>query len=366
MKKLLFGLCLLFTSIVNGQTVIEYDNMEASSTNYLTAGWWTPATTATWATNTSVSPTTSAVIYGSGNGSSGVEQDWYSMPNVTGLSATSQYQFKFKLASRSFTGASAATRGLDAADLIEVQVSTTGGITYVSELRITGNNNAQWAYTATGAITHNADGTFTNSAAPTGDVYQSPAGVTLGVLITTGYSTVTLNLPMGITQVAVDIFCRVNSTGEEWWIDNIQLIKVFSLPIELTEFTGYKTNEYNVLKWQTASEHNNSHFILERSTTGEFTENDVITIMDGAGNSTELIDYSYRDFDAPKEINYYRLTQVDYDGNFKQYGPISIDNRYNGIVIKYINLLGQDVDVSTSGILFEVYEDGSMKRVWRP
>ena len=227
MKKLLFGLCLLFTSIVNGQTVIEYDNMEASSTNYLTAGWWTPATTATWATNTSVSPTTSAVIYGSGNGSSGVEQDWYSMPNVTGLSATSQYQFKFKLASRSFTGASAATRGLDAADLIEVQVSTTGGITYVSELRITGNNNAQWAYTATGAITHNVNGTFTNSAAPTGDVYQSPAGVTLGVLITTGYSTVTLNLPMGITQVAVDIFCRVNSAGEEWWIDNIQLIKVF-------------------------------------------------------------------------------------------------------------------------------------------
>lgn len=121
-----------------------------------------------------------------------------------------------------------------------------------------------------------------------------------------------------------------------------------------------------MLKWQTASEHNNSHFILERSTTGEFTENDVITIMDGAGNSTELIDYSYRDFDAPKEINYYRLTQVDYDGNFKQYGPISVDNRNDMIVIKHINLLGQDVDVSTSGILFEVYEDGSMKRVWRP
>jgi hypothetical protein len=28
--------------------------------------------------------------------------------------------------------------------------------------------------------------------------------------------------------------------------------------------------------------------------------------------------------------------------------------------------LGQDVDVSTSGVLFEVYEDGSIKRVWRP
>jgi hypothetical protein len=88
--------------------------------------------------------------------------------------------------------------------------------------------------------------------------------------------------------------------------------------------------------------------------------------MDGAGNSTEIINYSYRDFDAPKEINYYRLTQVDYDGNFKQYGPIAVDNRNDMIVIKHINLLGQDVNSSTSGVLFEVYEDGSMKRVWRP
>ena len=68
MKKLLLSLFLLLGTLSYGQTVIEYDNMETSSTNYLTAGWWTPATTATWATNTSVSPTTSAVIYGFGNG----------------------------------------------------------------------------------------------------------------------------------------------------------------------------------------------------------------------------------------------------------------------------------------------------------
>ena len=359
MKKLILSLCLLFNITIHAQTVIEYDFMEASSTTYLTAGWWTPATTATWATNTSVSPTTSAVIYGSGNGSSIAESDWYVMPNITGLSATSQYQFKFKLASRSFTGANAATRGLDAADLIEVQVSTTGGITYVSELRITGNNNAQWLYTATGAITHNANGTFTNSAAPAGDVYQSPPGVTLGVPITAGYSTVTLNLPMGITQVAVDIFCKVNSAGEEWWIDNIELIKLYSLPIELTEFTGTKYSEYNVLKWQTASEHNNSHFILERTATGNFTEKDVINITTGAGNSTQLLDYNFVDTDAPAVINYYRLTQVDYDGNFKQYGPIAIDNRPHKFIVKTINLLGQPVTEEYRGLVIVIYDDGT-------
>lgn len=365
MKKLLLSLFLLLGTLSYGQTVIEYDNMETSSTIYLGGGWWTPALTATWATNTSVSPTTSAVIYGSGNAASAAESDWYSMPNVVGLSATSQYQFKFKLASQSFTSPAAATRGMDVADIVDVQVSTNGGVSYVSELRITGNNSALWPYTATGSITHNANGVFTNSAAPTGDVYQSPAGVTLGVPITTGYSTVTLNLPMGITQVAVDIFCKINSAGEEWWIDNIQLIKVYSLPIELTEFTGTEYSEYNVLKWQTASEHNNSHYILERSSTGDYTEKDVINVVNGAGNSTQLLDYNFVDTDAPKTINYYRLTQVDYDGNFKQYGPISIDNRVTRNIIKYFNLMGQEVNEYETGLIILQYEDGTVEKVIR-
>lgn len=367
MKKLLLAICLSATAILNAQTVIEYDFMEASSTTYLTAGWWTPATTATWATNTSVSPTTSAVIYGSGNAASAAESDWYSMPNITGLSATSQYQFKFKLASQAFTSPAAATRGMDVADIVEVQVSTTGGITYVSELRITGNNSALWGYTATGAITHNANGVWTNSASPAGDVYQSPAGVTLGVPITTGYSTVTLNLPMGITQVAVDIFCKVNSNGEEWWIDNIQLVKLYSLPVELTEFTATNHSEYNILKWQTASEHNSSHFLLERSSTGEFSENTIISLKPAAGNSNELIDYSYADNTFGSCINYYKLTQVDFDGKYKEYGPIAVDNRVKvQKVVRYVNLMGQEVNPNSAhGFYFELYEDGTTNKIIR-
>ena len=85
MKKLILSLFLTFTGMVNSQTVIQYDNMETSSPMYLTAGWWTPAATAGWFTNASVSPTTAAAIYGVGNGSSGLEQDWYSMPIISGL-----------------------------------------------------------------------------------------------------------------------------------------------------------------------------------------------------------------------------------------------------------------------------------------
>jgi hypothetical protein len=360
MKKLLF-IFIFLSTFVNAQTVIQFDNMETSSPTYLTAGWFIPAATAGWFNNASVSPTLSAVLYGAGNGTSAIEQDWYVLPNVTGLNPARQYQLKFRLASYTFTGPTAATRGLDAADLLEVQVSTNGGTTYITELRIAGNSNAQWPYTSTGTITHTANGSFTNSLAPVGDVYQAPAGVT-----TTGPSTVTLNLPLNISQVAIDIFCRANSTGEEWWLDNIQLIEIVPLPVELTLFEGFFTEQGNVIKWQTASEHNSLHYLLERSTTGEFDENNTIQIVQAAGNSTEIIDYVRLDKGYSQTINYYRLVQVDFDGKFEVYGPISINNSFKiKKVIKVVNALGQEVDETTTGVLFEVYEDGTSKKIIR-
>jgi hypothetical protein len=358
MKNLLLTVFLFLTTTLHCQTVVQYDYMETSSPIYASAGWWTPIATATWATNISVSSNVSAVIYGAGNGSSGTEQDWYSMDNVTGLNPLHPYQLKFRLASQTFTGPAAATRGLDAADLFEVQVSTNGGVSYVSELRITGNSNAIWPYTSTGSITHNANGSFTNSAAPTGDVYQAPAGST-----TTGPSTVTLNLPLGITQVAIDFFCRVNSAGEEWWFDNIELIEIFPLPIELYSFEGFIIDGKNLITWSTASENNNDYFILERSINGE--DWDLVTKLPGSGNSTQNIDYSYVDNSFRKQVNYYRLTQVDYDGVSQSFDPIAIDNRSTDKIVKYINSLGQEVDENEKGMIILIYENGTTEKVVR-
>jgi hypothetical protein len=360
MKKLLLSLFLAFTGMVNSQTVIQYDYMETWSTGYATSGWFVPAATATWATNIFVSSNTSAVIYGSGNGSSGVEQDWYSLPNITGLNTSHPYQLKFKLASQVFTGTAAATRGTDAADLVEVQVSTNGGVSYVSELRITGNSNSIYPYTATGVITHNANGSFTNSAAPTGDVYVNTAGNN-----TTGYSTVTLNLPLGISQVAIDIFCRVNSNGEEWWLDNIELIEIFPLPVEMISFDGLKTENGNTLIWKTATENNSDYYWIEHSTTGEFTEKSIIGQEPAAGNSTTEQTYAFIDNDFEQTINYYRLTQVDRDGQFKIYGPIAIDNSSERKIVKILNSIGQEVQSFSSGLYFEVYDDGTLKKVYK-
>lgn len=364
MKKLILSLFLAFTGMVNSQAVIQYDNMEASSAGYLAGGWWTPITTTGWFNNASVTPTLSAVIYGSGTGTSANEQDWYSMPNITGLNTTHQYRLKFRLASYTYSNTTATTRGLDAADILEVQVSTNGGTTYISELRITGNANAQWPYTATGTITHTANGVFTNSAAPTGDVYQAPAGVNA-----TGPSTVTLNLPLGISQVAIDIFCRVNSAGEEWWIDNIELwdMTPVGLPVEMLSFEGFSTSKGNALVWKTASEHNSDYYLIEKSTTGEFTEKSTIGQLLAAGNSTTEMTYTFIDNDFEPVVNYYRIAQVDIDGQFKIYGPILIDNTIKQkTVVKTINTMGQEcVPNAVRGMYFEVYDDGTMKKVYK-
>ena len=82
------------------------------------------------------------------------------------------------------------------------------------------------------------------------------------------------------------------------------------------------------------------------------------------GNSNQVINYLYVDNFRFNGFVYYKLYQFDFDGNFKTYGPILINNTYtNKKVIKYINILGQEVSSETNGFIFEVYEDGTTKRV---
>ena len=361
MKQLLLIILLLTGISAKSQVLVQYDYMETTSTDYATAGWLTAAASAGWFANASVSPDYSASIYGLGAGASAYELDWYILPNIT-LNPANQHQLKFNLASYVFSNPTASTRGVDVGDYVEVRISTDGGFTYTAELRITGNSNARWDYSATGVVNHTANGSFTNSAAPAGDVYTSPAGTT-----TTAPALVMLTLPSGITQVAIDIFCRANAAGEEWWFDNIELwdITAIPLPVELISFNAFNTELVNQLIWKTATEHNSSYYIIERSSTGEFTENNVIAQKPAVGHSTVTTNYSYVDFDYRNTINYYQITQVDVDGQYKTYGPVAVDNRKVIKIVKIINALGQEVDETAIGILYEVYDDGTIKQIHR-
>jgi len=137
-----------------------------------------------------------------------------------------------------------------------------------------------------------------------------------------------------------------------------------SLPVELIYFEGFGYQYYNTLKWSTASEHNSDYFSLERSVNGE--QWDSVGTTKATGNSTQVINYLYVDNFRFNGFVYYKLNQFDFDGNFKVYGPISINNTHtNKKVVKYINILGQEVSSETNGFIFEVYEDGTTKRIIR-
>lgn len=98
-------------------------------------------------------------------------------------------------------------------------------------------------------------------------------------------------------------------------------INIVPLPIELLSFNAEAfSSGYVQLNWKTISETNNDYFSIERSADGLNFE--LMGIMDGAGNSNQILDYSTRDLNPLSGTGYYRLKQTDYDGN-STYSSIS-------------------------------------------
>ena len=87
------------------------------------------------------------------------------------------------------------------------------------------------------------------------------------------------------------------------------------LPIELLFFSAAVIEYDKVqLKWQTASETDNDFFTIERSING--VDWKTMAIIEGAGNSSEILSYSTLDKNPLAGISYYRLKQTDYDEMF--------------------------------------------------
>jgi alpha-tubulin suppressor-like RCC1 family protein len=88
-----------------------------------------------------------------------------------------------------------------------------------------------------------------------------------------------------------------------------------TLPVELIHFTAqaiaHTTAELN---WATATEIDNSYFVIERSYDGLNFE--VADRIEGNGNSDEVLHYAYTDRGIAQgsEVVYYRLHQFDYNG----------------------------------------------------
>ena len=95
----------------------------------------------------------------------------------------------------------------------------------------------------------------------------------------------------------------------------VLVTKSSTLPVKIVDFTAKKINKTVELNWQTASENNSDHFVIERSKpNGAFIK---IGEVNAAGTSNQLLDYQFIDNQPDKGYNLYRLRQVDKDNNFE-------------------------------------------------
>ena len=139
-----------------------------------------------------------------------------------------------------------------------------------------------------------------------------------------------------------------------------------SLPIGLVSFDAKAVNNNSVnLYWETSSEQNNDYFVIERSLSG-YDGWEEIAIVDGAGNSQTSMYYSAVDQMPLNGISYYRLKQIDFDGQERTHEmeSVYIDIAGMGDLVIFPNpatdlvtLKGDIVSLSTFKLLNAMGQD---------
>jgi len=109
----------------------------------------------------------------------------------------------------------------------------------------------------------------------------------------------------------------------------------YPLPIDLTLFKGVYQNKEIKLSWQTASEINNNYFEILKSKDLNYFEK--IGTVAGVGNSNNMNNYEYFDNSPFNGNNYYKLNQVDFDGQSSESNIVVVQVKNNSNINIYSN-----------------------------
>lgn len=153
-----------------------------------------------------------------------------------------------------------------------------------------------------------------------------------------------------VTGTATGLFCQGLSSICPYWNESSLL------PVELTLFTATPTNNGILLRWTTMSESNSDYFSLEKSK--DLLNFVQVSKIKSAVYSNTKIDYEYLDRTPYDGISYYRLVQVDLNGDKRIYDPIYANITFKKPV-KIFDVLGNVVDMEYRGLKILIFEDGS-------
>lgn len=156
-------------------------------------------------------------------------------------------------------------------------------------------------------------------------------------------------------------YCFFGGTGTCAGDDPCELV---FLPIELINFSGVNIGNENIITWSTASENNSDYYSLRIF--GPDTSTYETYNLPAAGHSQEISNYRFIHAYPSLEYNYYQLVQYDFNGDYKEYSIIAIDNRRNKPKLLYrVNLLGQQVNEFEKGFVVNIYSDGSTTKEYK-
>lgn len=99
-----------------------------------------------------------------------------------------------------------------------------------------------------------------------------------------------------------------------------------TLPVTLTDFSGYRKQQDVWLNWTTVQEINAASFEIERNLSGTWEK--IGTVL-AAGNSDQPRHYTFMDRAAQADLLLYRLKQVDANNQFKYSPVVRISSREN-------------------------------------
>ena len=142
-------------------------------------------------------------------------------------------------------------------------------------------------------------------------------------VFTTTLSSGTINNDEALTDLAT---IEINNSGGTNF-------SVQFLPVELTSFIATPKGRQTALYFSTASEINNDYFEVQHSVDGRNWK--AIGKVEGAGTTQQQQEYHFVDRYPLSGINYYRLKQVDFDGQFEYSEVLSVqfDDKVEGVDI---------------------------------
>lgn len=130
----------------------------------------------------------------------------------------------------------------------------------------------------------------------------------------------------------------VGGCGNDFAMDDIKFSlcpEGGALPVQFLGITARQKGSGVSIEWSTAQEINSSRFDIEKSTDGN-SDWSTISSVDAAGNSSVVRNYNAFDSKPSNGLNFYRVNQIDKDGNSKYSKTVRVSLNLNKVGISVL------------------------------